>query len=316
MSAAGRDGARGPRADAVAMDANTGGLVDGWFVEEDQGSTRLSIKVDEHLHSERSDFQKIDVYRSSFHGVFLTLDDLMMVTERDEFVYHEMLTHVPLCTMESPKSVLVIGGGDCGCVREVLRHPSIERVVQCEIDERVTRVSAMFFDWVDAVEADPRVELVFDDGVKYVEDHVGEFDLIIVDSTDPIGPAVGLFQADFYRKVARALRPGGVMCAQTESPFANAKVIGPIQAQIRAAFDVVELYWGSIPTYPAGTWSWTWASHDLRPGPVADVERAEAIAARAKYWNPRLHEACFAVPNFLRRAADGEDPFRRFGSGQ
>lgn len=304
--------ARAEEKQDVEMVANTGGLIDGWFVEEDQGSTRLSIKVDEHLHSERSDFQKIDVYRSAFHGVFLTLDDLMMVTERDEFVYHEMLTHVPLCTMEAPTSVLVIGGGDCGCVREILRHPSVEHVVQCEIDERVTRVSADHFAWVKAVEADPRVDLVFDDGVQYIEEHQGEFDLIIVDSTDPIGPAVGLFQADFYRKVAAALKPGGVMCAQTESPFANAKVIGPIQEQIRAAFDVVELYWGSIPTYPAGTWSWTWASNALRPGPVVDPERADAIAAMTRYWNPRLHEACFAVPNFLRRAGDGDDPFARF----
>ena len=136
------------RDDDVRMTPNTGGLRDGWFVEEDQGSTRLSLRVDEHLHSERSEFQKIDVYRSGFHGVFLTLDDLMMVTERDEFVYHEMLTHVPLSTMQSPRSVLVIGGGDCGCVREVLRHRSVERVVQCEIDERVTRVSERFFDWV------------------------------------------------------------------------------------------------------------------------------------------------------------------------
>mgnify|MGYP001068713251 CR=1 FL=1 len=309
MSAAGEGASRETN---VAMAANTGGLSDGWFVEEDQGSTRLSIKVDEHLHSERSEFQKIDVYRSSFHGVFLTLDDLMMVTERDEFVYHEMLTHVPLSTMEAPKSVLVIGGGDCGCVREILRHASVERVVQCEIDERVTRVSAEYFDWVKAVEADPRVDLVFDDGVKYIEDHEGQFDLIIVDSTDPIGPAVGLFQADFYRKVARALKPGGVMCAQTESPFANAKVIGPIQEQIRAAFDVVELYWGSIPTYPAGTWSWTWASQDRRPGPVLDSERAAALAKGTKYWNPQLHEACFAIPNFLRDAAEGNDPFDRF----
>ena len=303
------------RDDDVRMTPNTGGLRDGWFVEEDQGSTRLSLRVDEHLHSERSPYQKIDVYRSGFHGVFLTLDDLMMVTERDEFVYHEMLTHVPLSTMQSPRSVLVIGGGDCGCVREVLRHPSVERVVQCEIDERVTRVSERFFDWVPAVVADPRVELVFDDGVAYVEDHADSFDLVIVDSTDPIGPAVGLFQEDFYAKVRRSLRPGGVMCAQTESPFANAKVIGAIESQIRAVFDVTELYWGSIPTYPAGTWSWTWASGDRRPGPPVDDVRASALESSTRYWNRRIQTACFALPSFLRRAIEGTDPFARFSAG-
>ena len=308
MSGAG-DRASDPQ---VHMAANVGGLADGWFTEEDQGSTRLSIKVTGHLHSERSEFQQIDVYHSPFHGNFLTLDGLMMVTERDEFVYHEMLTHVPLATMESPKQVLVIGGGDCGCVREVLRHPSVERVVQCEIDERVTRVSEEYFAWVPSTIADPRVELVFDDGVKYIEEHQGEFDLIIVDSTDPIGPAVGLFQGDFYSKVKQALRPGGVMCAQTESPFANAKVIGAIQQQIRGVFDVVELYWGSIPTYPAGTWCWTWASDTRRPGPVADEALAANIEEHTQYWNRGLHTACFRVPSFLRRAAQGSDPFARF----
>lgn len=288
------------------------GLVDGdWFYEEDQGATRLGIRFAEHLHSERSPWQKIDVYRSDFHGHVLTLDDLVMLTTRDEFVYHEMLVHVPLCAIESPREVLIIGGGDCGCIREALRHPSIERVVQCEIDERVTRVSEKFYDWVRPTIADPRVELVFDDGVKYIENNRDRFDLVIIDSTDPIGPAVGLFLSDFYRKVAAALRPGGVMAAQTEAPFWYPVEMGRIHAQMREAFSTVEHYWGTIPTYPSGSWTWAFASNDRRPGDGFDEGRAAEIEKGTRYWNADIQRACFQLPNFVRRAIAGEDPFAR-----
>ncbi len=291
---------------------NTGGAEGEWFYEEDQRSTRLGIRVRAHLHSERSHWQKIDVYESAFHGRFLTLDDLMMLTERDEFVYHEMLVHVPLCAMPEPRSVLIIGGGDCGCIREILRHPSVERIVQCEIDERVTRVCETFFDWVGPAIADPRVELVFDDGVAYVEAHPEEFDLVIVDSTDPIGPAVGLFLSDFYAKVRRCLRPGGVLCAQTESPFWNDRALGAIVRQMRTVFDRVHTYWGGIPTYPSGSWTWTWASADRSPGAFFDDERAKRIETATRYWNRSIQDACFALPNFAQRALSGESVFERF----
>jgi spermidine synthase len=295
--------------DSPEMEPNTGGLDGDWFYEEDQGSSRFALKVAEHLHSERSDWQKIDVYRSAFHGKVLTLDDLVMLTERDEFVYHEMLVHVPLCAMENPQRVLIIGGGDCGCIREALRHATIERIVQCEIDERVTRICEEQFDWVSATIADPRVELVFDDGVKYIEDHEAEFDLIVIDSTDPIGPAVGLFLADFYRKAAGALRPGGVMAAQTESPFWYPVALGRIHGQLRRAFTHVEHYWGSIPTYPSGSWSWGFASRDRRPGDYFDESRAADIERHTRYWNSGIQRACFQLPNFVRRALEGVDPF-------
>ena len=291
---------------------NTGGLSGEWFHEENQGVTRLGIRVTAHLHGERSEFQKIDVYESPFFGRFLTLDDLMMVTERDEFVYHEMLVHVPLCVMREPRQVLIIGGGDCGCIREALRHPSVERVVQCEIDERVTRVSQKFFPWVSEVVDDPRVELIFDDGVRYIEQHENAFDLIVVDSTDPIGPAVGLFLTDFYAKVERALRPGGMMAAQTESPHWNAPTLGAIRGQVESVFAHVATYWGSIPTYPSGSWCWTLASADRRYDAYFDEERAERIAQHTLYFNPQVHRACFALPTFVRQALSGRNPFERF----
>lgn len=294
------------------IEANRGGVEGDWFYEEDKGFSRFGIKVTGHLHSERSTWQKIDIYDSQFHGRFLTLDDLMMLTERDEFVYHEMLVHVPLCAMPEPKQVLIIGGGDCGCIREALKHPSIERVVQCEIDERVTRVCEDHFDWVRPTIADSRVELVFDDGVKYIEDNSESFDLIIIDSTDPIGPAVGLFLEEFYAKVAKALRPGGVMVAQTEPPHWAAKAVGAIHAQMGKAFENVDPYWGAIPTYPSGSWTWAFASNDRKPGDFFDEARATMLEATTRYWNRDLHRACFAMPNFVRAAIRGESPFGRF----
>lgn len=300
-----------PTADPT-IEPNVGGLEGDWFYEEDQQRTRLGIRVLEHLHGERSEFQKIDVYRSDFHGRFLTLDDLMMVTERDEFVYHEMLVHVPLCSLPAPRSVLIIGGGDCGCIREALKHDTVERVVQCEIDERVTRVSQEHFDWVEPTIADPRVELVFDDGVAYMQRNERQFDLVIVDSTDPIGPAVGLFLADFYEKAGRSLTEGGVLAAQTETPFWAPRALGAIHAQMRRAFAHVQGYWGSIPTYPSGSWTWAYATHGRKPFDHFAGERAEAIEAATKYWNRDVHRACFALPNFARQAIAGVDPFAGF----
>jgi spermidine synthase len=293
------------------MEPNRGSLEGDWFYEEDQGRSRFGIRIAEHLHSERSAWQKIDVYRSDFHGNVLTLDDLVMLTTRDEFVYHEMLVHVPLCAIENPRQVLIIGGGDCGCIREALRHDSVERIVQCEIDERVTRVSQDYYDWVRPTIADPRVELVFDDGVKYIDANRESFDLIIIDSTDPIGPAVGLFLADFYRKAASALRPGGVMAAQTEAPFWYPMELGKIHAQMRDAFEVVEHYWGAIPTYPSGSWTWAFASNDRRPADFLDQARAGRVERATRYWNMAIQQACFQLPNFVREALKGSDPFSR-----
>jgi len=281
-------------------------LENGWHTEEDFNALRLGLRVDEVLHEERSEFQDIAVYRSEFFGRILVLDGLIMLTERDEFVYHEMLTHVPLCSLPEPKSALVIGGGDCGCLREILKHESIERAVLCEIDRRVTEVSAEHFPWVEAVAQDPRVELVFDDGVAYMEARQGEFDLVIVDSTDPIGAAVGLFLRDFYAKVAKSLRPGGVMVAQTESPHYSAALCGKIRREMREAFAHVDSYLGFIPTYPSGCWSWSYASNDTKWDSYLDEERAARIAQSTRYYNPQLHRAAFALPNFARDAFEGE----------
>lgn len=283
-----------------------------WFFEHFRDVARLGFRVREHLHTESSPFQKIDVYQTDFFGRMLTLDDVMMFTERDEFVYHEMLVHVPLCSIPEPRSVLIVGGGDCGCVREALKHSTVERIMLCEIDERVTRVCERWFPWVGEVVADPRVELVFGDGIAEIERHERAFDLIIVDSTDPIGPAVGLFQRAFYDKVARALVEGGVMVAQTETPHWEDALVGEIYRQIGATFAQVATYVGFTPTYPSGMWCWAYASGQRRPDTYVDEARARRIASQCLYYNLDIQRAAFALPTFARRALAGEGPFSRW----
>lgn len=295
---------------------NAGGLDGAWLYEQHRGGARQGWRVTAHLHGERSAFQKIDVYDTAFFGRVLVLDDLMMFTERDEFVYHEMLIHVPLCSMSAPRSVLVIGGGDGGCVREVLKHECVQRVVQCEIDERVTRVCEQWFGWLKDVQADPRVEMVFEDGMAYVERHAEAFDLIVVDSTDPVGPAEGLFRTGFYAKVARALTPNGVMVAQTESPHWDDDLVGNIFGQIRGAFTHVAPYVGFVPTYPSGMWSWAYASNGRGPHDVFDADRAAVISAACRYYQPDLQRAAFVLPRFAQQAVTGERPFRGWDRGE
>ncbi len=287
-----------------------GGRSEGWHIEEGFGAVRLGLRVSALLHEEQSEYQKIAVCESEFFGRILFLDDLIMLTERDEFVYHEMITHVPLCGIKAPKRVLVIGGGDCGCLREILKHPSVERAILCEIDERVTEVCKEHFPWVEKVTADPRVELAFADGVAHVEEHPAEYDLVIVDSTDPIGPAVNLFRHEFYTRVAKCLRPGGVMVAQTETPFYAPEVVGRIRAELSTAFRFVDFFLGFIPTYPSGCWSWAYASNDGPYDAYFDELRAREVARSCRYYNPEIHRAAFSLPNFARTAINGEDPWK------
>lgn len=301
----------------TALPVGRGRRVGEWFEEENVGAARLGLRIRTLLHEERSPFQKLSLYDTAFFGKVLTLDDVVMLTERDEFVYHEMLVHVPLCSMPRPRRVLIIGGGDCGALREVLRHPEIERAVQCDIDERVTRVSERFFPWVRETLADPRAEAVFEDGVAYIDRHEGEFDLIAVDSTDPIGPAAGLFAGEFYRRVIRALRPGGVMTAQTESPHWNPDLVADIYREMKASFPRVAAYGCWIPTYPSGCWTMAYASPDRSPTDHFDESRAAALETGCRYYNRALQTAAFALPNFARSVVyDGVDPFASYTRAQ
>ena len=290
------------------------GFVDGdWLIEEDNAATRLGLRIVSKLHEEQSPYQKIEVYDSAFCGRLLVIDDIIMLTERDEFVYHEMMMHVPLAAHAWPRKVLIIGGGDGGCLREALKHESVERVVQCDIDERVTRGCAEHFPWVEKAIDDPRSELVFADGAAYVAEHAGEFDVIAIDSTDPVGPGKGLFEAPFYRSVGRALTNDGIVTAQTESPHWDGFLVAAIYRQLRQAFAFVTGYLCMTPSYPSGCWSLGFASNQDCAARPSDARRAASVAATCRYYNPEVHRAAFALPEFARRSIeDGDNMFAAF----
>lgn len=266
-----------------------------WFTEYQSENLSIGLRIEKTLHSEVTEFQTMDVVETAQYGNMLVLDGCVMTTDKDEFVYHEMLSHVPLHTHPNPKKVLVVGGGDGGIIREVIKHPSVEKAVLAEIDGRVIEVSKQFFPQIASGLGDPRVDVQVADGIKHVQDHPGEYDVILIDSTDPIGPAVGLFAKEFYQAVFRALKDDGVFVAQTESPFANQELIRRVNEDVRDIFPQTHLYVASIPTYPTGFWSFTMGSKKYSP-----LEPQAQRVHDTKYYNHDLHKAAFALPNFVR----------------
>jgi len=268
-----------------------------WLEELQLGNMRLGLRADTVLHREVSRFQEILVVDTYAFGRVMMLDGTFQVTEKDEFVYHEMLTHFPLMSHPAPKDVLVIGGGDGGTIREVVKHPEVERAVLCEIDPRVTAVAREFLPSVAQGLADPRVEVLHEDGIKLVQEHEGAFDVILIDSTDPVGPAVGLYSPEFYAACKQALRPGGIVCAQSESPFVNGDVVRQVALSAKGSFAHVQLYLAPLPTYPSGFWSFTAGSDQPLPREV-DAARADRLGTR--YYTAEMHRAAFALPPFAK----------------
>lgn len=274
-------------------------LDDTWYTERwaDQGSA-ISLEIERKLHDEQSELQRIEIYETKTFGRLMTLDGLVMVTDRDNFVYHEMLSHPALHCHPNPRDVLIIGGGDCGTLREVLKHDAVRHVVQAEIDERVTRVSEQFFPLLCESNGDPRAELRFVDGIKWVTEAApGTYDVIIVDSTDPVGPAEGLFTHDFYAGCHRALRPGGVVVGQSESPLFHLPILQALHGTMRGAgfVDVRTLTFPQC-TYPSGWWSVTLAGRDEL------LARRRTTSIETRYYTPAIHDAAGALPAFVERA--------------
>lgn len=237
-------------------------LDDNWFTEPcKEGGSAFSLKIVGKLHEETTDFQKIEIYETTSFGNLMVIDGFTMVTTRDNFLYHEMMSHPPLYTHPQPDNVLVIGGGDCGTLREVLKHPEVKKARQVEIDERVTRLSEQYFPELCSANNDPRAELHFVDGIKWVaEAEPGSYDLIIVDSTDPIGPAEGLFNEAFYRNCHKALGEHGILVQQSESPLFHRKLIRDMRSAMHnSGFSDLCTYDFPQPIYPSGWWSATMA---------------------------------------------------------
>lgn len=280
-----------------------------WFSENWTENIKFSIAVKEHLYSEKTPFQQIDVYDSYELGRFFTLDDIMMVNEKDEFIYHDMIVHVPLTVNPSIKHVLVIGGGDGGSVRELTRYPSIESIEMVEIDEIVVRTCQKYIPQTTSGLTDPRVSLKFEDGLAYVKNSKKVYDLIIVDSTDPIGPGEGLFSQEFYQNCYRILADNGILINQHESPYFpyNAREMRRAHKKIKGLFPIAKVYQAFIPTYPSGHWLFGFASKQLDPVQHVTEAYIETLGQVTKYYNKDLHKASFVLPNYVKEALKQED---------
>ena len=272
-----------------------------WFTEEHSPCARMSIKVDKQLHSEQSEYQRIDIFESPEFGRFLTLDGYMMLTEKDEFIYHEMITHVAMASNPDIKKVLVIGAGDGGTVRELVRYKTVEHIDMAEIDERVVAVCREYIPQTASSLDDERVHIHFEDGLKYVRLKEDFYDLIIVDSTDPFGPGEGLFTSEFYGNCCKALTENGILVNQHESPYysEDAKAMQRAHRRIREFFPICGVYQAHIPTYPSGHWLFGFASKTIDPL-KADADRWNALGIKTRYYNTDLHKGCFAIPNYVR----------------
>jgi spermidine synthase len=276
-----------------------------WLSEEHQGTVKLSFKVKKSLFSGKSPFQQIDVVETLGHGNMLLNDGVVMLSERDEFVYHEMIAHVPLFVHPAPRRVLIIGGGDGGTAREVLRHREVQRAVMVEIDEMVVSASRAHLPAVSCALEDPRLVLLIEDGVRFAAETRERFDVVIVDSTDPEGPAVPLFNQAFYRNVAGLLTEDGILVSQAESAYYDKALQGAMLANQRPFFPRLHLYLYSNLTYPGGLWSFGFASKKLCPIRDFHPRRVAQAGLPMRYYNPGVHLGAFMLPGFVKENLDG-----------
>ncbi|XP_004297643.1 PREDICTED: spermidine synthase 2 [Fragaria vesca subsp. vesca] len=306
---------------AAAMETESGkepdcisGVIPGWFSEISPmwPGEAHSLKIEKILFQGKSDYQNVMVFQSSTYGKVLVLDGVIQLTERDECAYQEMITHLPLCSIPNPKKVLVIGGGDGGVLREVARHSSVEKIDICEIDKMVVDVSKQFFPRVAIGYEDPRVTLHIGDGVAFLKAvPAGTYDAVIVDSSDPIGPAQELFEKPFFQSVANALCPGGVVCTQAESIWLHMHIIEDIVSNCHQIFKgSVNYAWTTVPTYPSGVIGFMLCSTEGPPvdfkHPVNPLSENDGSKDPLKFYNSEIHTAAFCLPSFAKKVIESK----------
>lgn len=275
--------------------------MDLWFSEFHTPHVKFSIQVDKQLCSEQTEFQRIDIFQTQEFGRIMVLDGYVMLTEKDEFIYHEMIVHVPMAVHPHAHKVLIIGGGDGGTARELLRYDCVKSVDLVEIDERVVEISRQYLQQTACSLDDPRLHFHFEDGLKFIRHCEDEYDLIIVDSTDPFGPGEGLFTKEFYGNCYKALHADGIMVNQHESPFyaEDAFAMQRAHQRIVKSFPISRVYQAHIPTYPSGHWLFGFASKKYHPVEDFDAKRWNALGLKTRYYNANLHNASFALPNYV-----------------
>ena len=296
-----------------------------WYTERQTPHAGITCKVKETLYTKKTAFQELAILDTHQFGRMLVLDGMVQATEADEFIYHEMIAHVPLNTHPHPQRVLVIGGGDGGTLREVMKHREVTGAVLVEIDQEVVAACREYLPGLSCGLEDGRAEIVYGDGIQYVKKLEKAFDVVLVDSPEPVGPAAGLFSEDFYRNIYNALKPGGILVAQTESPFFNGDLIRSSYRNINKIFPLTRLYLASIPTYPSGLWSFTLGSRGPEPLQIHNKNNNNSSSSSSsinssnsnnssksssssnngknlntRYYNPQVHHSAFSLPGFVR----------------
>lgn len=268
-----------------------------WYTEKQTENFGITMKINKTLHTEQTEFQYLEMAETAEWGNMLFLDGMVMTSEKDEFVYHEMVAHVPLFTHPNPENVLVVGGGDGGVIREILKHPSVKKATLVDIDGKVIEYSKKFLPSIASGLEDSRVEVIVGDGFMHIAESNNEFDVIMVDSTEPVGPAVNLFSKGFYAGISKALKEDGIFVAQSDNPWFKADLIKQVQSDVGEIFPITKLYLANIPTYPSGLWAFTIGSKKYNPLEVP-AERFHEIDT--KYYTPELHNAAFVLPKFVK----------------
>jgi len=275
--------------------------MDLWFTEYYTKNARFSIKIDKPVISLNSEFQRIDIFDSYAFGRVLVLDGYLMLTEKDEFIYHEMMTHIPMAVNPEIRDVLVIGAGDGGVIRELTKYETIKRIDMAEIDKLVVDLCKKYLPQTACKLDDPRVHIYYEDGLKFVRSKNNEYDLIIVDSTDPFGPGEDLFTREFYGNCFKALKSDGILINQHESPYYpnDALAAQKTHNRIKSIFPLAKVYQAHLPTYPSGHWLFGFASKGLDP--IDDLSSNwSMLGINTRYYNTELHKGCFALPTYVK----------------
>lgn len=275
-------------------------IMEFWLTEKHTRGYSVNWKFTKTIYTEQTEFQHLAIIETEEFGKALVLDGVIQTTERDEFIYHEMITHPALMSHPYPAKVLVIGGGDGGTVRELLKYETIQQVDLVEIDEKVIWAGREFLPDISGGLSDTRVNIFIEDGLKFTKKKHNYYDIVIIDSSDPVGPAVELFSEGFYREVYNSLKDDGMMVAQTESPQFNAELLSEVNKRVSGIFPITRPYLTSIASYIGGFFTFTVGSKKYDPLTVT-VEEEKIKIMDLKYYNPDIHKACFALPNFVRQ---------------
>ncbi|MGZ9586749.1 polyamine aminopropyltransferase [Paenibacillus marinisediminis] len=267
-----------------------------WYTEKQTPSFGITAKIKETYVTEQTPYQHLVMQETEEFGTMLVLDGMVMTTVKDEFVYHEMVAHPALYTHPNPKKVLVVGGGDGGVIREIMKHPSVEKAVLVEIDGKVIEYSKKYLPTIAGELENPRVEVIVNDGYMHILNSKNEYDVIMVDSTEPVGPAAPLFERGFYQGIYEALKEDGLFVAQTDNPWFKADLIQQVNRDVKEIFPIVRVYGANIPTYPSGLWTFTMGSKIHDP---LKVDANSIPEIDTKYYSPRLHHAAFVLPKFV-----------------